>query len=234
MWAQPLSCSPFHHSLLNSSCPSSVQFPFWFTLKINFTFSCQGAKATPRDPPTAGITLLSLRQKEVNPVLQIYWRPISPPKEQLWDSELIQTKGTKGQWYLTSLHTGLEALKEWNWKLAFAESTTQMFELKNWFQLFLPGVRAVPRCGNGTSKERNGKGSVARHTYRLILSPLGPVEPFHHRAGRHLFPLHAGDAEQLHVGPLDSLCLRWDFHTHWGTKSSWRRGAAEEETLRQN
>lgn len=92
----------------------------------------------------------------------------------------------------------------------------------------------MPRCGNGISKEGKGKDSAPSRTYRLILSPVGPVEPFHHRAGRHLFPLHAGDAEQLHVRALDSLCLRWDFHTHGGTKSRWGRGEADKEALRQN
>jgi hypothetical protein len=40
-----------------------------------------------------------------------------------------------------------------------------------------------------------------------ICTALRPVEPFHHCGSLHLFPLHAGDASQLHGGALDSLCL---------------------------
>lgn len=45
------------------------------------------------------------------------------------------------------------------------------------------------------SKTYENKGSTTKHTYRFIFSALWPVEPFHHCAGCHLFPLHAGDAE---------------------------------------
>ena len=45
------------------------------------------------------------------------------------------------------------------------------------------------------NKTYENKGSATKHTYRFIFSTLRPVEPFHHRAGCDLFPLHAGDAE---------------------------------------
>lgn len=62
-----------------------------------------------------------------------------------------------------------------------------------------------------TSK-RKARGS--HRTYKEIFTALGPIEPFHHGAGLHLLPLHAGDAAQLHGVALDSLRLRGHFHTH--------------------
>lgn len=77
------------------------------------------------------------------------------------------------------------------------------------------------------SKTYENKGSATKHTYRFIFSALWPVEPFHHCAGCHLFPLHAGDAEQLHGLALHSLCLGRNFNTYRTTKTSWGEGAAE-------
>ena len=72
-----------------------------------------------------------------------------------------------------------------------------------------------PDCREpGAKWQRPAKTRVSSQTYKEIFTALGPVEPFHHRGGLHLLPLHAGDAAQLHGVALNRLGLRGHFHTH--------------------
>ena len=85
--------------------------------------------------------------------------------------------------------------------------------------------RHSPRLSGARCKmaeASKAKARVSSQTYKEIFTALGPVEPFHHRGGLHLLPLHAGDAAQLHGVALNRLGLRGHFHTPGEADADWR------------